>query len=946
MKTLELTTETAAALSPQTEAETLKEWQESGVSTEIIKANVQTADYEGAFLSICGVPLNKLGGHAKQYTTKERAKLEEKAAFLQSGGWWVAGLDPLNDWKRMEWGQLKPKTPRIDPDKNSPIKYETPWGMEARAMFLATEDPEYWKKIQESDAPIVLTEGAKKAGCLMAAGIAAIALPGITMGYRLEKGILNLIPELAWIADRHIIVCFDQDTKPKTAAMVKRAAGNLSRLFELKNCTVGVAEWDPKWGKGIDDIGKDLPLDDRHDLVRKTIMAAVPAAKQIPPTQEMRIQRLPLAKIAWQALQTIPTYTAGDGRYMALLSMMTGLVTDMGNDGREMLTRWDGGKGQWGMPFAEKLKTLEVGRCSLVSLWTVALSHGWKYPDPEFEQQWKGRVEAGESLEEEDPAHAVIYKKVERRLGGVTRFNELLHQIEIDGEELNPDYLRTDLAIKYGIQILGRDTAEEVMLRLSKKHSYHPVQEYFERVAKEHPANSEFLGGAATRYFGTDDPLYDQYLRKWLVSVVARVYQPGCKVDTVLTLQGGQGTYKSSFFKSLCHDQTWFDDSFTGDLSDKDGKLKFHFSLICEWAEVETIFNRRDAAACKNLISSATDKIRPPYGRKQQTMPRRSVVVATSNQTELLQDPTGDRRWWIVPVTQKIKNGLVAEERDKLWAAAVHAYRSGEKWHLDPEWDDKRAENNRQFQDHDIWEEVIETWIESREDYDPQPFTVYEVATKALALSTDKLDNGVKRRIGATLRRLGYTNEGARGYDPSGKRERLWRKIEKIENVDGSNGSKPSNDGISTEAHDPDNDPDRSTPSTSGSNPEISIHDPLDPREKKDIFSEQNHDPLLDRNPPPPPHPIAPGAKVWVSAAATLLKTGSDPLPKQSNWKQIKNCGEKIPLALFDAGLFDEVQSLGTIVSLSQDEQRVRVRFPSGRVAVFPVSHVHVAAIG
>ena len=791
-----------------------------------------------------------MGAHAKQYVTQERKRLEDSSIFLESGGWWVSGLDPLDNWKRMKWGQFKPKTPRTD-QKGKPIKYESPWKEPCRAIFLDNGVPLYWRNtIEDLEAPIVICEGAKKAGLLLSAGYPAIALPGITMGYRKrENGEFQLIPELEILQNRTIIICFDQDSKKRTRDAVENATQNLRQLLSERGCEVKSTSWDFRKGKGIDDLGKELLIEQRYQLVRQILTDALPVEipNKLPPIEDLRMQRLPIAKIAWEALKSIPPYTTGDGRYMPLLSMMTGVVTDLGNDGREILTRWDAGKGQWGMTFKKKLESLESGRCSLTSLWTVALSHGWAYPDPEFEQQWKARVEAGESLEEQDPAHAVIYKKVDRRLGGVTRFNELLHQIEIDGEELNPDYLRTDLAIKYGVQILGRDTAEEVMLRLAKQNSYHPVQQYVERVAQEHPEDSEFLGTAATRYLGTTEPLYEQYLRKWLIAVVARVYQPGCKMDTVLTLQGGQGCFKSTFFKSLCHDPCWFDDSFTGDLSDTDGKLKFHFSLICEWAEVETIFTRRDFSACKNLISSATDKIRPPYGRKQQSMPRRSVVVATSNQVELLQDPTGDRRWWIIPIPGSLNNELVAQDRDRLWAAAVHAYRSGEKWHLSPEWDLERSENNRQFQDHDVWEEVIHQWIEKRDFdplFDPSPFTSLEVITQALEIPIDRADKLVQRRVGAALRRLGYDNS-SRGYSKNGSRERVWKKIEKN---DGSDGSVTSNDDISTETHDPLSDPLPDPLSNDGSkNQTFDPSDPSDPDAKKTFKISTEERPLMDR---------------------------------------------------------------------------------------------------
>jgi hypothetical protein len=64
-----------------------------------------------------------------------------KSAWLQryshitAGGWWCAGLDPLNNWQSMEWGCFKPNQPRIK-DDGKPIKYEHPPSTATRVFYL------------------------------------------------------------------------------------------------------------------------------------------------------------------------------------------------------------------------------------------------------------------------------------------------------------------------------------------------------------------------------------------------------------------------------------------------------------------------------------------------------------------------------------------------------------------------------------------------------------------------------------------------------------------------------------------------------------------------------------------------------------------------------------------------------------------------------------------
>ena len=85
-------------------------------------------------------------------------------------------------------------------------------------------------------------------------------------------------------------------------------------------------------------------------------------------------------------------------------------------------------------------------------------------------------------------------------------------------------------------------------------------------------------------------------------------------------------------------------------MSDKDERLKLHLTWFCEWAELESVFRRRDIAATKAFLSSDTDLVRAPYARKAEKMPRRSIIVGSTNEDQFLNDSTGNRRFWVVPV--------------------------------------------------------------------------------------------------------------------------------------------------------------------------------------------------------------------------------------------------------------------------------------------------------
>ncbi len=234
------------------------EWLDSGVSPEIIAANVISLDGDRPYGYL--LYSNKLerrnDGRVPNWVLRRYQHVEQ-------GGWWCAGVDLLalkedssrsSEDSRSLWGQFKPDLPYIDADGKT-IKYEAPPKTETRVIaLLDPKEPNLWSKVLEDPSiPIVIGEGAKKAGCVLSLGYAAIALPGIFNGYRKETQ--RLIEDLAVVCapGRPICICFDHDQKEKTKQNVNLATARLGRLLSLAGCSVRVIEL-PGPEKGVDDF--------------------------------------------------------------------------------------------------------------------------------------------------------------------------------------------------------------------------------------------------------------------------------------------------------------------------------------------------------------------------------------------------------------------------------------------------------------------------------------------------------------------------------------------------------------------------------------------------------------------------------------------------------------------------------------------------------------------
>ncbi|MBP0031438.1 VapE domain-containing protein, partial [Roseofilum sp. Guam] len=348
------------------------------------------------------------------------------------------------------------------------------------------------------------------------------------------------------------------------------------------------------------------------------------------------------------------------------------------------------------------------------------------------------------------------------------KFNELSREVETaPGEEPDADGLWVKGCKQPGVYT-SSDVFYRVLVAEAKKNSYHPVRNYLKGVHREHGDNISILNGAANRYFGTEDPFHQTLFTKYLIGSVARAMTPGCKMDTALILYGGQGIGKSTFFNLLFGDD-WFTDSVDKlDNSNKDEMLKAHQCWGIELGEIENAFSKVHISKIKASMTATSDKIRPPYGRKTETWKRGFVVCGTTNNKEFLNDPTGSRRFWIIPCPDDIDCEALSQERDRLWAAAYDLWAKGEKWWLTEAEGRALVINNAEFESEDPWvEQLTEYLVKNGETKG----TTVKGCLGHLNVDPSKQTYKEKYRVEVCLMKMGY--ERGRFYS-QGKRVRGW----------------------------------------------------------------------------------------------------------------------------------------------------------------------------
>ncbi len=321
--------------------------------------------------------------------------------------------------------------------------------------------------------------------------------------------------------------------------------------------------------------------------------------------------------------------------------------------------------------------------------------------------------------------------------------------------------VQTDLERRYNA-VFHLETLRGGVLVVSEEHQRHPVQEYLRSLQwDKQPRIMDLL----TKGFGATADHNSTFLgmiaEKFLVSMVARAFEPGCKADNMLVLTGPQRKGKSTALRALVSPPAakevggWFTDA-GFDPENKDGQLLLQGNWLVEVGELDSFKGKRETLL-KSFLSRQVDRFRPPYGRYVQDFPRGCVLAGTTNEDEFLGDSTGSLRYYAVRV-ERCDVKWIERHRDQLWAEAVAYYQDGRKWWLESDEEyEALARNNRSFELAHPWADIIPRYCQRQKK---AQVTTTMVLTECLGKSADNLSRYDKAQVTSVLRALGFGPPG------------------------------------------------------------------------------------------------------------------------------------------------------------------------------------------
>lgn len=325
---------------------------------------------------------------------------------------------------------------------------------------------------------------------------------------------------------------------------------------------------------------------------------------------------------------------------------------------------------------------------------------------------------------EETPGNVKIILTNDTRVNSMLAFNESSQNVERTGawtvfdrhatgklgvlQDIDIDFVGAWLHRSHGIKLRKTEVMQGLEMA-ARANSYDPVGDSL------HHLNAQWDGveRAATwlqDFAMVDDQGCREYVSAaglcFLVGAVSRALDPGCKHDTVLTMEGAGGGGKSTLFQIMSDavGQDLFTDG-CADVTNPTHRTEVtEGKFIVEIAELAGFRRAADQESLKTVLSQQRDKVRKPYAIRPVEILRRYVFVATTNNDQYLADPTGAMARRFMPVrttateTNPIDRDALREAAGQLWGEAVSLYLKGAPTYIDPKskaWSQWNAQRNQ-----------------------------------------------------------------------------------------------------------------------------------------------------------------------------------------------------------------------------------------------------------
>ena len=298
--------------------------------------------------------------------------------------------------------------------------------------------------------------------------------------------------------------------------------------------------------------------------------------------------------------------------------------------------------------------------------------------------------------------------------------------------------------------------------------AYHPFRHYLNRLPPWDGQDHILALSVSVMVRGGTEKqmLFYEYLKKWLVAMVASSLDDGEVNQAVLVLIGDQGIYKTTWFSHLLPPELrdYFRIKVNSSRVGKDDLITLsQYGLVC-YEELD-VMTPSNVNTLKSVVTMPAIDERPAYGHYTEHMPHVASFCGTGNNVQFLTDVTGNRRWLPFIVESITSPREAPFDYEGVYAQAYTLYRQGFRHYFSKAEEEVLKEHNRTFETPQSEQEAIMTHFHAPRDGERGDFyTATDILGKigynpALRITIEK--------IGSAMKALGfkrYRSHGRRGY--------------------------------------------------------------------------------------------------------------------------------------------------------------------------------------
>ena len=248
--------------------------------------------------------------------------------------------------------------------------------------------------------------------------------------------------------------------------------------------------------------------------------------------------------------------------------------------------------------------------------------------------------------------------------------------------------------------------------------------------------------------------LFAEYLKKWMVGMVAAWVDDTVVNNVILVLIGEQGSYKTTWFNYLLPPELrqYFYTKTNANRMGRDDLLTLaQYGLVC-CEELDTM-RPSELNQLKAAVTMPTINERAAYAHYHENRRHIASFCGTGNNMQFLSDPTGSRRWLPFEVDSILSPREHPFNYEGIYSQAYRLYREGFRyWFTQPEIM-QLARHNRQFETPRLEQELVQQYFRKPGRGEPGEFI-------SVALALQIVGAGITQKLSTVMLGRAFMEQG------------------------------------------------------------------------------------------------------------------------------------------------------------------------------------------